>query len=112
MNTENQTPDVVVVADTKETAKPAARAKKAEAAPTHQRVIIRKPYGVKDSHIFVGFNQFEGQFAYDKPVKLPIDVVAYLRGLERVEYSPDDTGSPQASYSPLLAILDAPEEVE
>lgn len=104
MNTETQTADPVTPE-----VKP-VRAKKA-AAPTHQRVIIRKPYNVKDSHIFVGFNQFEGQFAYDKPVTLPTDVVAYLRGLDRVEYSADEQGNPQPSYSPLLAILDAPEEV-
>lgn len=90
---------------TKDTVTPEATI--AVAAPTFKKVIIQRPYGVTDSHIFIGFNLFEGQFAYDSPVSLPTDVVAHLRSLRRVEYRPDEQGNPTPSYSNMLSVVDA-----
>ena len=95
--------------EAKQSARGGRKAAAAQAEPTRKRVIIRKPFGTTDSHIFIGFNNFEGQFAYDAPVFLPVDVIEYLRSLDRVEYRADDDGNPQPSYSPMLAIIDAPE---
>ena len=70
-------------------------------------VVIQRPPGVTDSHIFIGFNAFEGQFPYDAKVSLPVRVVKHLRGIRRVEYRASDTGLPVASYHNALAVMDA-----
>lgn len=79
----------------------------AAAAPQFKKVIIQRPYGVTDSHIFIGFNLFEGQFAYEQPVNLPVEVINHLRSLRRVEYRPDESGNPTPSYSNMLSVVDA-----
>jgi hypothetical protein len=73
-----------------------------------QRVIIQRPYGEIGSHIFIGFNDYERQVAYDVPIDLPVEVVNHLRSLRAVEHRADDTGRVMASYSNMLSVVDAP----
>lgn len=70
-------------------------------------VIIHRPHGVTDSHAFFGFNGTEGQYAYDKPVKMPRAMVEHLRKARNVEYRASDDGSPVASYGFANSIVDA-----
>lgn len=69
-------------------------------------VIIQRPAGVTDSHIFIGFNDFEGQFKYDTPVMLPRACVEYLRQQTVVGYRPSESGLPVASYAKAHNIID------
>lgn len=78
--------------------------------PVMKRVVIQRPYGVTDSHLFIGFNDFEKQVAYDAPVTLPETVVNHLRSIRRVEYRAGEDGNPAASYSNAYAVIDAPDE--
>ena len=93
---------------TPENTKP-AKAAKAE-APATQRVILQRPYGVTDSHTWIGFNDYGAQVQYDVPVTLPTAVVEHLRTCERVEYRADEKGNPVAAYSRTYSIVDAPAE--
>jgi hypothetical protein len=70
-------------------------------------VIVQKPHGTNDSHAFFGFNGIEGQYAYDKPVKMPRAMVQHLRAARSVEYRPDDMGRPTPSYVNTYSIVDA-----
>lgn len=72
-----------------------------------KRVIIQRPAGNTDSHIFLGFNSFEGHFEFDKPVDLPADMVDYLRGQRKVEFHPDENGRPVASHVNVINLVDA-----
>lgn len=71
-----------------------------------KRVIIQRPAGNTDSHIFLGFNSFEGHFEFDKEVELPADMVDYLRKQRKVEFHPDDNGRPVASAVNVINIMD------
>ena len=82
----------------------AAADKKAGAGRT---VVIQRPYGVTDSHFFVGFNNFEAQVAYDTPVTLPEAVVNHLKGVERVQYRADESGKPVAHYTKAFSVVNA-----
>ena len=70
-------------------------------------VVIQKPYGVTDSHLFIGFNGFEAQVAYDTPVALPEAVIDHLKSIERVQYRADDGGKPVAHYTKTYSVVDA-----
>lgn len=70
-------------------------------------VVIQRPPGVTDSHMFIGHNAFEGQFPYDTTVSLPVRVVKHLRNIRRVEYRAGEQGQPVASYHNALAVMDA-----
>ncbi len=83
---------------TEAVATPAARTK---------RVIIQRPAGNTDSHIFLGFNSFEGHFEFDKPVELPAEMVDYLRKQRKAEFHPDENGRPVPSFVNVLNIVDA-----
>ena len=72
-----------------------------------KRVIIQRPAGNTDSHIFLGFNSFEGHFEFDKPVELPAAMVDYLRSQRKVEFHPDESGRPVASAVNVINIVDA-----
>jgi len=72
-----------------------------------KRVIIQRPAGNTDSHVFLGFNSFEGYFEFDKPVELPAEMVDYLRSQRRAEFHPDEKGSPVISYVNVLNLVDA-----
>lgn len=72
-----------------------------------KRVIIQRPAGNTDSHIFLGFNSFEGHFEFDKPVELPAAMVDYLRSQRKVEFHPDESGRPVASSVNVINIVDA-----
>lgn len=89
-------------ADTTETTEVAA-------GPVLKRVIINKPQGVTDSHLFIGFNEFEGQFAFDTPVNLPAHVVKHLRSIKHVQYRPDESGKPVRSEYAAYSIVEADE---
>lgn len=80
-----------------------------EASPVSRtkRVIIQRPAGNTDSHIFLGFNSFEGHFEFDKPVELPAEMVDYLRSQRKVEFHPDESGRPVPSYVNVINIMDA-----
>jgi len=84
-------------------------ADEAVAAPVARtkRVIIQRPAGNTDSHIFLGFNSFEGHFEFDKPVELPAAMVDYLRSQRKVEFHPDESGRPVASSVNVINIVDA-----
>ena len=84
-------------------------AAEAVAAPVARtkRVIIQRPAGNTDSHIFLGFNSFEGHFEFDKPVELPAAMVDYLRSQRKVEFHPDESGRPVASSVNVINIVDA-----
>lgn len=75
-------------------------------APTHKKVILQRPPGVTDSHMFIGFNNFEGQFPYDTEISLPIEVINHLRAQRRVDYRAGDNGLPMASYSNSIGVMD------
>lgn len=75
-------------------------------APTHKKVILQRPPGVTDSHMFIGFNNFEGQFPYDTEISLPVDVINHLRAQRRVDYRAGDDGTPRASYSNSIGVMD------
>lgn len=72
-----------------------------------KRVIVNRPFGNTDSHIFLGFNGFEGHIEFDKPVDLPADMVDYYRSQKRPEFHPDENGRPVVSYSAAYNIMDA-----
>lgn len=86
------------------TTKPAA---KADVPTGFKRVIIRRPYGVTDSHQWFGFNEYGAQIQFDAPVVLPELVVNHIRNIDRVEYHADKAGEPMASYSPAYNVIDA-----
>lgn len=92
--------------NTKVTTIEAAEAVAAPVART-KRVIIQRPAGNTDSHIFLGFNSFEGHFEFDKPVELPAAMVDYLRSQRKVEFHPDESGRPVASSVNVINIVDA-----
>jgi hypothetical protein len=73
-----------------------------------KRVIIQRPYGTTDSHIFIGFNDYEKQVKFDTPVEMPSEAVDYLRAQTRAEARPDESGKMQITYSAALSIVDAP----
>lgn len=79
------------------------------AAPAERtkRVIIQRPAGNTDTHIFLGFNSFEGHFEFDKPVVLPADMVDYLRTQRKAEFHPDESGRPVVSLVNVINIVDA-----
>lgn len=79
----------------------------AEPVARTKRVIIQRPAGNTDSHIFLGFNSFEGHFEFDKPVDLPAAMVDYLRSQRRAEFHPDESGRPVVSHVNVLNIVDA-----
>ena len=79
----------------------------AEPVARTKRVIIQRPAGNSDTHIFLGFNSFEGHFEFDKPVELPAAMVDYLRSQRKAEFRPDEGGSPVVSYVNVLNIVDA-----
>lgn len=70
-------------------------------------VIIHRPHGVTDSHAYFGFNNIEGQYAYDKPVKMPRAMVEHLRNSKGVEYRANEEGNPVPSYAFANSIVDA-----
>lgn len=72
-----------------------------------RRVIIQRPYGNTDTHIHLGFNSFESHVPFDEPVDLPADMVDYLRVQKRADFHASESGSPIASRSNLLSIMDA-----
>jgi hypothetical protein len=74
---------------------------------THKMVIIQRPHGVQDAYVYIGFNNFEGQFLYDTPISLPVEVVDHLRQMRGVEYRPGPEGQPIPSYHNALAVMDA-----
>ena len=92
--------------NTEVTTTDAAEAVAAPVART-RRVIIQRPAGNTDSHIFLGFNSFEGHFEFDKPVELPAAMVDYLRSQRKVEFHPDESGRPVASSVNVINIVDA-----
>lgn len=75
-------------------------------APTHKKVILQRPPGVTDSHMFIGFNNFEGQFPFDTEITLPIEVINHLRAQRRVDYRAGENGLPLASYSNSIGVMD------
>ncbi len=79
----------------------------AQEAGRFKRVIIQRPVGNTDSHIFLGFNSFEGHFQFDKPVELPADMVDYYRSQRKPEFYPDEQGNPKISYVAAYNIIDA-----
>lgn len=91
-----------------------AAAKTAEAVTTNPmemvRVIVRRPFGVTDSHQWFGFNEWGRQIQFDKPVNMPRAAVEYFRAAERPEFSVGENGGPVASYSAAYNIVDAPAE--
>lgn len=72
-----------------------------------KKVIIQRPQGASDSHLFIGFNEFERQVAYDTPVSLPVEVIAHLRRQRVVEHRPDESGKVVPTYANMLSIVDA-----
>ena len=74
------------------------------------RVIVRRPFGVTDSHQWFGFNEWGRQIQFDKPVNMPRAAVEYFRAAERPEFSVGENGGPVASYSAAYNIVDAPAE--
>lgn len=86
-----------------------ATADESQATPAGRtkRVVIQRPAGNTDSHIFLGFNSFEGHFEFDKPVELPADMVDYLRSQRKAEFHPNEDGTPVVSYVNVLNIVDA-----
>ena len=74
------------------------------------RVIVRRPFGVTDSHQWFGFNDWGRQIQFDKPVNMPRAAVEYFRAAERPEFSVGENGGPVASYSAAYNIVDAPAE--
>ena len=72
-----------------------------------KRVIIQRPFGNTDSHIFLGYNSFEGHFEFDKPYELPADMVDYYRNQKRAEFHAGPDGSPVVSHSAAYNIVDA-----
>jgi hypothetical protein len=72
-----------------------------------KRVVIQRPSGNTDSHIFLGFNSYEGHFEFDKPIELPADMVDYYRSQKRAEFRPDDSGRPVVSHINAYNIIDA-----
>jgi hypothetical protein len=77
--------------------------------PAFRWVVIQRPYGETQSHVFVGHNSFERQIQYDTPVRLPAVVVDHLRSLRIVEYRADATGSPVPTYANQFSVVDVPE---
>lgn len=94
----------VVVADT--AAADAAAAQEPQVV-AFKRVIIQRPSGNTDSHIFLGFNSFEGHFKFDEVVELPAAMVDYFRAQKRPEFFPDEEGRPKVSYVASYNIVDA-----
>lgn len=72
-----------------------------------KRVIIQRPTGNTDSHIFLGFNSFEGHFPFDEPVDLPSDMVDYLRSQRKVEFHATESGGVGANRVNVLNLVDA-----
>jgi hypothetical protein len=72
-----------------------------------KRVVIQRPSGNTDSHIYLGFNSFEGHFEFDKPVDIPADMVDYYRAQKKAEFHPDESGRPVVSYINAYNIIDA-----
>jgi len=72
-----------------------------------KRVVIQRPSGNTDSHIYLGFNSFEGHFEFDKPVDVPADMVDYYRAQKKAEFHPDESGRPVVSYINAYNIIDA-----
>jgi hypothetical protein len=70
-------------------------------------VIIQRPYGNTDPGIFLGFNSFEGNFPFDKPIEMPAAMVDHLRAQRQVEFRPGENGQPIASYTNLINLIDA-----
>ncbi len=61
-------------------------------------VVINRPQGNTDSHLFVGFNDFERQIQFDKPVRIPQVVIDHLNSIRHVDYTADASGNPKGSY--------------
>ena len=110
MTTENTTSDM-----TAEEPKRGRKALNESAAPMEKvipdpmemiEVIIQRPPGVTDSHAYFGFNEFQGQYAYDKPVTMPRAMVEHLRNSRGVEYHADERGNPVPSYTNSFSIVD------
>lgn len=72
-----------------------------------KRVVIQRPSGNTDSHMFLGFNSYEGHFEFDKPIELPADLVDYYRAQKKAEFHPDENGRPIVSYINAYSIVDA-----
>lgn len=72
-----------------------------------KRVVIQRPSGNTDSHIFLGFNSFEGHFEFDKPIELPAEMVDYYRSQRKAEFHPSESGSPMVSYVNAYNLMDA-----
>jgi hypothetical protein len=75
-------------------------------------VVINRPQGNTDSHLFIGFNDFERQVKFDTPVKLPQGVINHINSIRHVEFAPDANGNPAGSYYKPYSITetDAPAE--
>ena len=80
---------------------------KADVPEGMKRVIVRRPYGVTDSHQWFGFNEFGAQIQFDEPVTVPAAFVEYLRGAQRVEHRANEKGEPTPSYSAAYNVIDA-----
>lgn len=74
------------------------------------RVVVRRPFGVTDSHQWFGFNDWGRQIQFDEPVSMPRAAVEYFRAAQRVEFTTGADGNPKANYSAAYNIVDAPAE--
>ena len=85
---------------------PKAEAPKADTGSS--RVIIQKTDPTNtDSHAYIGFNDFETQVQFDKPVTLPNVVITYLKTLTRTTFNPDEKGKPRATKTRMFSIVSA-----
>ena len=87
-------------------AKAAAKTAAKKPASRMMKVIIQRPPGRRDSHMFVGLNKFEKQVAFDKEIMLPEAVVNHLRKQVRTEFAADENGNPKAFKSNAFNIVD------
>lgn len=93
------------------TTKTAAKTAAPEVNPMEPvRVIVRRPFGVTDSHQWFGFNDWGRQIQFDEPVHMPRAAVEYFRAAQRVEFTTGSDGNPRPSYSAAYNIIDAPAE--
>lgn len=92
---------------TKTAAKTAAPAEVAPNPMEPVRVIVRRPFGVTDSHQWFGFNDWGRQIQFDEVVSMPRAAVAYFRAAQRVEFIKGEDGNPKPSYSAAYNIIDA-----
>jgi len=74
---------------------------------THRNVIVQRPHDVADDYFFIGHNAFVGQFKYDVPVSLPIEVIEHMRTIMRVTHRPGPDGQIQTHTSNAFAVMDA-----